>query len=71
MPDVAVSAGAACHGDGGVTISHVLKAMGIPENSALGTIRVSVGRMTSTEDVTNGLAAIIRGVRAASADKSG
>ena len=71
MPDVAVSAGAACHGDGGVTISHVLKAMGVPEEFALGTIRISVGRMTSDEDVTSGLAAVIRGVRAAAADQSG
>ena len=71
MPDVAVSAGAACHGDGAVTISHVLKAMGVPEKFALGTIRISVGRMTSDEDVTNGLAAIIRGVRAAAAESHG
>ncbi len=71
MPDVAVSAGAACHGDGGVTISHVLKAMGVPERFALGTIRISVGRMTSDQDVTDGLAAVIRGVRAAASDTSG
>ena len=60
-----------CHGDGAVTISHVLKAMGIPENFALGTIRVSVGRMTSDEDVTKGLAAIIRGVQAAAGESQG
>jgi len=45
--------------------------MGVPEKFALGTIRVSVGRMTSDEDVTNGLAAIIRGVRAAAAESQG
>ena len=64
-PEVAVSAGAACHGDGGVTISPVLAAMGVPEKFALGTIRISVGRMTSDEDVAAGLAAVIRGVRTA------
>ena len=64
-PDVAVSAGAACHGDGGVTISHVLEAMGVPVNIALGTLRISVGRMTTNQDVTKGLAAIINGVAAA------
>jgi cysteine desulfurase len=65
MPEVAVSAGAACHGDGGVTISPVLAAMGVPERFALGTIRISVGRMTSDEDVAAGLTAVVRGVRAA------
>jgi len=65
MPGVAVSAGAACHGDGGVTISPVLAAMEVPERLALGTIRISVGRMTSDAEITAGLAAVIRGVRAA------
>jgi cysteine desulfurase len=65
MPDVAVSAGAACHGDGGVTISPVLAAMEVPERLALGTIRISVGRMTSDAEVTAGLVAITRAVRAA------
>jgi cysteine desulfurase len=67
-PQVAMSAGAACHGDGGVTISSVLEAMGVPAGFALGTVRVSVGRMTSEEDVVQGLDAIIRGVRAARAE---
>jgi cysteine desulfurase len=65
MPDVAVSAGAACHGDGGVTISYVLAAMEVPERLALGTIRLSVGRMTTDEEVTAGLAAVTRGVKKA------
>jgi len=65
MPEVAVSAGAACHGDGGVTISPVLAAMGVPERFALGTIRISVGRMTTEEDIIAGLAAMIRGIGAA------
>jgi cysteine desulfurase len=65
MPEVAVSAGAACHGDGGVTISHVLAAMGVPERLAPGTIRLSVGRMTTVDEITAGLAAVIRGVKLA------
>ncbi len=69
MPLVAVSAGAACHGDGGVTISHVLKAMGVPERVALGTLRLSVGRMTTEQDITAGLSAVIDGVRAAQKDQ--
>ena len=69
MPEVAVSAGAACHGDGGVTISPVLAAMGVPERFALGTIRISVGRMTSDEEIDAGLAAMIRGIRTASEEQ--
>ena len=67
-PGVAFSAGAACHGDGGVSISPVLAAMGVPINLALGTIRLSVGRMTSEEDVARGLTAVIKGVSAAQAE---
>lgn len=48
--DVAASAGAACH-SGEVTISHVLAAMGVPEEWAKGTIRLSTGRTTAREDV--------------------
>lgn len=47
---IAASAGAACHSDK-VTISHVLQAMGIPEEWAKGTIRFSLGRMTAEEEI--------------------
>jgi cysteine desulfurase len=47
---VAASAGAACH-SGRVKISHVLKAMGIPEEWAKGTIRFSTGKITTEKDV--------------------
>ncbi|MEN8006998.1 MAG: cysteine desulfurase family protein [Candidatus Krumholzibacteriota bacterium] len=65
LPQVAVSAGAACHGDGGVTISHVLAAMNVKEKYALGTIRLSVGRMTTEQDIDAGAAAVILAVKAA------
>jgi cysteine desulfurase len=61
MPGVAVSAGAACHGDS-VVISHVLAAMGVPEDHARGTIRISLGRMTDEKDVNDGLQAIVAAV---------
>lgn len=70
LPEVAVSAGAACHGDGGVTISHVLAAMEVPERFALGTIRISVGRMTKDREVSDGTAAIIRAIKAAQQESS-
>lgn len=47
---VAVSAGAACHADR-VDVSAVLQAMHIPLEYAMGTIRFSVGRYTSSEDI--------------------
>ena len=47
---VAASAGAACHSDR-VEVSHVLTAMGVPEEYAMGTIRFSTGRYTTTEEI--------------------
>lgn len=43
---VAASAGAACHA-AGIEISSVLRAMGVPEEDAMGTVRFSVGRGTT------------------------
>ena len=48
--EVAASAGAACHADS-VEISHVLEAMGIPLEWAKGTLRFSVGRMTTEAEI--------------------
>jgi len=47
---VAASAGAACHADG-IDLSAVLEAMQVPVEWAMGTVRFSVGRGTSSEDV--------------------
>jgi cysteine desulfurase len=48
--EVAASAGAACHADG-VHTSHVLEAMGIEPDLARATIRLSVGRFSSIEEI--------------------
>lgn len=51
---VCASAGSACHShsdDSNAKISHVLKAMGIPREFALGTLRLSVGRHTTREEL--------------------
>ncbi len=48
--EVAASAGAACHSDT-VEISHVLKAMNVPLEWAMGTIRFSVGRMNTMSEI--------------------
>jgi cysteine desulfurase len=48
--EVAASAGAACHADE-VKVSAVLKALAMPLEWAMGTVRFSVGRSTSTEQI--------------------
>ena len=50
MKGIAASAGAACHADQ-VDISAVLSAMHVPYEYALGTVRFSVGRMTTREEI--------------------
>ncbi|MBN1222953.1 MAG: cysteine desulfurase [Candidatus Aminicenantes bacterium] len=47
---LAISAGAACH-SGTTQISHVLQAMQVPEEWALGTLRLSTGRMTTKTEI--------------------
>jgi len=48
--EVAASAGAACHAEH-VEVSHVLEAMGVRPEVALGTVRFSVGRFTTLDEV--------------------
>lgn len=50
LPGLAASAGAACH-PAGVTSSHVLLAMGITTEYAMGTVRLSTGKYTTAEEV--------------------
>ncbi len=50
LTGVAASAGAACHSDH-VAVSHVLKAMGVPIEFAMGTLRFSVGRNTTEDEI--------------------
>jgi len=63
LAGVAVSAGAACHSEG-VHISHVLTAMNVPREFALGTLRLSLGRMTTADDITTAASRIARAVDA-------
>lgn len=60
---VAASAGAACH-SGGVTVSSVLAAMGVPVDYAMGTLRLSLGRMTTAEDIERASEVIVQEVAA-------
>lgn len=59
--EVSASAGAACHSDT-VTLSHVLVAMQIPEIWAKGTIRFSVGKMTTEEQIDHAVSAVVDAV---------
>lgn len=62
LPDVAASAGAACH-TGSVRISSVLKAMNVPVEYVMGTIRFSTGKHTSFKDIDQAGSSIIKAVK--------
>ena len=57
LPTVAASAGAACHSDR-VELSHVLEAMRVPAEYAMGTLRLTVGRYTTEDEIDRALAEI-------------
>ena len=57
LPTVAASAGAACHSDQ-VEVSHVLAAMNIPTEYAMGTLRFSAGRYTTEEEIDRAVAEV-------------
>ena len=66
-PEIAASTGSACHA-GGESASSVIVAMGVTPQEALGSIRLSLGRGTSSDDVARAADALIqswRDVRAA------
>ena len=57
--EVAASAGAACH-SGDVNLSHVLVAMNVPVDYAMGTVRFSVGRGTTSEEIDRAVKVIAK-----------
>ncbi len=62
LKGVAASAGAACH-SGHARISHVLTAMHVPEEYAIGTIRFSTGKMTTPEEIDRAIEIIAEGIQ--------
>lgn len=60
--EVAASAGAACHSDH-VKISHVLEAMKVPMDYAMGAIRFSLGRHTTQEEIDRTLEVVCNAVQ--------
>lgn len=70
MEGVCASSGSACT-SGSQAPSHVLSAMGIPENIALGTLRLTVGSDTTREEVdktVNAIKKIVAELRSKSAE---
>jgi cysteine desulfurase len=62
MTGIAASAGAACHSDG-IDISQVLKAIHLPQNIAVGTIRLSTGKFLSFEELDKAVEIIEKAVQ--------
>jgi cysteine desulfurase len=60
--EVAASAGAACHSDT-VEVSHVLEAMDVPLDWAKGTLRFSVGRMTTIKEIDKAVQVVADAVK--------
>lgn len=59
--DIAVSAGAACHADT-IELSHVLKAMQVPEEWGKGALRFTVGRMTTESEIDRAIEVMVAAV---------
>jgi cysteine desulfurase len=59
LEGIAVSTGSACT-SGSAEVSHVLTAMGYPDEEARGSLRLTVGRTTSDEDVDAAVDAVPR-----------
>lgn len=62
LGDVAASTGSACH-SGSVTLSPVLRAMGVPPEIGMGAVRFSLGRTTTSaeiEEVLHRLETVVR-----------
>ncbi|MEW6669299.1 MAG: cysteine desulfurase family protein [Thermodesulfobacteriota bacterium] len=63
LPGVLASTGAACH-DRSVRLSHVLSAMGVPPEVGMGTLRLTVGRSNTPEQMDKAAQWIIGRVKA-------
>ncbi len=70
LPGIAASAGAACHSEK-VEISHVLEGIGLEQDLAKGSIRLSTGKLTSMEEVSEASGQIIETARSLMTDPEG
>ena len=56
---ICISTGSACDSEN-KQISHVIKAIGVPEEYAEGTIRISLGKNNTKEEVYSIVSALVR-----------
>ena len=64
-PEIAASTGSACHTED-ASASTVIRAMGLSETEALGSVRLTLGRGTSAGDVRTAADALVRAFKAVS-----
>lgn len=57
-PDIAASTGSACH-SGGEEASAVILAMGIPESEASGSVRLSIGRRNTVDEIDHAVGILV------------
>ncbi len=62
LPDLAVSSGSAC-GSASPEPSHVLRAMGVPSRLAAATLRFSLGRSTTRDEIETAVERVVTEVR--------
>jgi cysteine desulfurase len=59
LEGIAVSVGSACT-TGSTEVSHVLSAMGYPEDEARGALRLSLGRTTTDDEIATAIEVVPR-----------
>lgn len=62
VPGIAASTGSACH-EGMISLSPVLKAMGVPPEIGRGAVRLTVGRFTTEAEIDRAAAMLIAAAR--------
>jgi len=65
-PEIAASTGSACHAED-ESASAVIRAMGLSESEALGSVRLALGRSTSADDINTALKSLLQAYRVVSA----
>jgi len=69
LENLAASAGAACHVDQ-IDLSHVLVAMGLPVEIAMGTLRLSTGKFTTNEEIDQAVTELTSAVKSLMSETS-
>jgi len=69
VPRIMASTGAACH-EKSIKISHVLSAMGVPEDVAIGALRLTVGRSNTMEQIEDAARLLISRIREMKDDRN-